>query len=79
MFCPSVVSCFSWISLTFPLGYKITTSTPLTPKKPLATAPPVSPDVATKTVTFLELYLLKYAKHLAINRAPTSLKAIVGP
>ena len=28
--------------LTFPLGYKITTFTPLTPRKPLATAPPVS-------------------------------------
>ena len=37
----------------------MTTSIPLTPKKPSATAPPVSPDVATNTVTFLSLFLLK--------------------
>ena len=58
----------------------MTTSTPSTPKKPLATAPPVSPEVATRTV-FLAPFLseLKYAKQRDINRAPTSLNAIVGP
>lgn len=79
MFCPKVVNCFSWIVLTFQLGYKITTRTPFTPKNPLATAPPVSPEVATKTVTSFELFALKYPKHRAIKRAPTSLNAIVGP
>ena len=43
-----VESCFSWILLIFPSGYKIVTSIPGTLKKALPTALPVSPDVATK-------------------------------
>ncbi len=31
---------------------------PSTPRKPLATAPPVSPEVATRTVTFWSLFFL---------------------
>ena len=42
-----------------------------------ATAAPVSPDVAVKIVTFL--FSLNACKHLAIKRAPKSLKASVGP
>ena len=79
MFCPRLVICFSWISLTFLLGYSITTLTSLTPRKPLATAAPVSPEVATNTVTLFVLPLLKYSKQRAIKRAPTSLNAMVGP
>ena len=55
------------------------TSVPSIPKKPEATAPPVSPEVATKTVTFLGLCSLKYPIQRAIKRAPTSLNAMVGP
>ena len=38
----------------------MTTFTPFAPKNPFATAPPVSPEVATKTVTSSSLPLLKY-------------------
>ena len=48
IFFPSVVNCFSWMSLTFPEGYKTITRIPGTSKKPLATALPVSPEVATR-------------------------------
>ena len=48
-------------------------------KNPFATAPPVSPDVATRMVIFLFLILLEYDRQFAINLAPTSLKAKVGP
>ena len=37
IFCPHVVNCNSCIGLTFPVGYKIITSTASTPRKPLAT------------------------------------------
>ena len=57
----------------------MTTSTPSTPKKLLATALPVSPDVATNTVVFLSEFLEKYPKQRLKKRAPTSLKARVGP
>ena len=53
---------------------------PSTPRKPLATAEPVSPDVATSTLTcFLPSLRMKYCNSLAMNRAPTSLNASVGP
>ena len=58
MFCPQVVNCNSCIGLTLPLGYNIITFTPSTPKNPLATAPPVSPLVATNTVVGLVVVLL---------------------
>ena len=51
MFWPSVVSCFSCASLTRPAGYRITTRMPETPRNACATALPVSPDVATMTVS----------------------------
>ena len=50
IFSPSVVNCFSCASLMRLDGYKITTRIPGTPRKPCATALPVSPDVATSTV-----------------------------
>ena len=79
MFCPEVVNCCSCNVLTFPDGYKIFTSTPFTPKNPLATALPVSPDVATKIQRFWSSSSLKTDTSLAINLAPKSLKAMVGP
>ena len=55
MLLPNVVSCAPCTLLTFPEGYKITTSTPNPHYKiHLATAPIlVSPDVAIRTVIFL--------------------------
>jgi arylsulfatase A-like enzyme len=44
------------------LGYKIITFVPFTLKNPFATAAPVSPEVATKTVFVLTSFLLKYPK-----------------
>ena len=80
MFWPSVVNCFSCISLTFPLGYKTNTRMPGTPKNPFATALPVSPDVATKTLTYFSPFLrMKCPNRRAIKRPPTSLNANVGP
>ena len=78
-FSPRVVNCFSWISLTFPLGYKIVTSMFFDPKKPWATAPPVSPDVATKIWIFCCFLAKKCDINAAINLAPKSLNAIEGP
>jgi len=49
---------------------------PSTPWKPWATALPVSPLVATRTVTRRSL---KWLIALARKRAPTSLNARVGP
>lgn len=52
----------------------------LYPQKPLATALPVSPEVATSTFTcFRPSFRMKYPNKRAINRPPTSLKANVGP
>ena len=51
MFSPSVVNCFSCASLMRFDGYKITTRIPGTPRNPCATALPVSPEVATSTVS----------------------------
>src|SRR5437763_6230627 len=51
MFSPSVVNCFSCASLMRFEGYRITTRIPGTPRNPCATALPVSPEVATSTVS----------------------------
>ncbi len=59
MFCPSVVSCFSCALLTRPAGYRITTRMPETPRNACATALPVSPEVATITVSCLPDFLHK--------------------
>ena len=72
----TLVNCSSWISVTLLEGYKITTFIPSTPEKPFATAPPVSPEVATKIVN---LFWFKMEKDLAKNLAAKSLKARVGP
>ena len=61
-------------------GYNITTSIPSILLNPLATAPPVSPDVATRTVIFSFLFFSAIKpRNLAMNLAPTSLNARVGP
>ena len=43
------------------------------------TAPPVSPEVATKTLSVGSRGSRKRSKQAAKNRAPKSLKAAVGP
>jgi hypothetical protein len=55
------------------------TSTPFTPRNRLQQRRLYRP-VATRTVFLLSLIsLLKYPKQRDMNRAPTSLNAIVGP
>ena len=48
---PSVVNCASWTGVTPPSGNRTTTRVPARPKKAWATALPVSPEVATSTVS----------------------------
>ena len=72
------------MGLTLPLGYSTNTCTPSTSRKPLATAEPVSPLVATSTLTSPlpsapPALFEKCASILAMKRAPTSLNASVGP
>ena len=62
-----------------PEGYNKITRKPGTLKNPLATALPVSPEVATKIKISLSSLRCKYAISRAIKRAPKSLKANVGP
>ena len=57
----------------------MTTETPSTPANPCATAPPVSPDVATITTARFPIELEKCPRQRLMNRAPTSLNASVGP
>ena len=61
-----------------PSGNSTTTRVPATPKKACATALPVSPDVATRTVNgvIVGVEMRHQARH---TRAPTSLNAKVGP
>ena len=75
---PSVVNCASCTGVTAPSGNSTITRVPATPKNACATALPVSPDVATRTVSGASP-LLKWAISRAMTRAPTSLKANVGP
>src|SRR6266404_4861305 len=79
MFSPSVVNCFSCASLMRFEGYRITTRIPGTLKNPCATALPVSPEVATNTVNCRSSPRTKYPISRAMNRAPKSLNASVGP
>lgn len=55
------------------------TRVPATLWKAEATAPPVSPDVATRTVSSSVSSLVRYAMRRAMNLAPKSLNASVGP
>ena len=59
-----------------PLGNRIATSILGRRQQAAATAPPVSPDVATRTVRGLRS---RRERHSAENLAPTSLNAAVGP
>src|SRR6266478_1403720 len=68
MFSPSVVNCFSCASLMRFEGYRITTRIPGTRKNPCATALPVSPEVATSTVSVRDSPRTKYPISRAVQR-----------
>src|SRR2546421_12791679 len=76
---PQQVSWRSWVGDTSPLGYSTTTSTPGRSWKAAATAPPVSPEVATRSVSARSPPPHRRAKQAARKRAPKSLNAAVGP
>ena len=78
---PNAVSCCSCRRLMRPDGYSSTTSMPLRRQKARATAPPVSPEVATSTTTRCPpgLARSRRSSSVARNEAPKSLNAQVGP
>src|SRR6266480_876607 len=76
---PQQVSWRSWVGDTSPLGYSTATSTPGRSWKAAATAPPVSPEVATRMVSARSPRPRRRAKQAARKRAPKSLNAAVGP
>jgi len=78
-FPPHAVNCFSCRGDTIPAGYSTATSTPGRPWNAAATAPPVSPDVATRMVSGRASPPRRRNMSAARKRAPTSLNAAVGP
>ena len=76
---PRLANCFSCSALTRPSGYSTTTDTPGVSCRPAATAPPVSPDVATSTTSSRSAPRLNWPSTAARKRAPMSLNASVGP
>src|SRR5205823_3677279 len=76
---PQQVSWRSWVGDTSPLGNSTATSTPGRSWKAAATAPPVSPEVATRMVSARSPRPRRRAKQAARKRAPKSLNAAVGP
>src|SRR5213082_2737129 len=76
---PQQVSWRSWVGDTSPLGKSTATSTPGRWWKAAATAPPVSPEVATRMVSGRSAPWRRQPKQPARKRAPKSLKAAVGP
>ncbi len=76
---PQLVSCARCLSATLPFGNRTFTERFSLPKKADATAPPVSPLVATRIVFFSPLFLSSLSIVHARNLAPKSLNALVGP
>ncbi len=76
---PQQASCFSWRGDTSPRGYSTTTSTHGRPTNAAATAPPVSPEVATRIVSRRGSARGMRSSVAARKRAPKSLNAAVGP
>ena len=76
---PQQVSWCSCRAETRPAGNSTTTRMPGRPLKAAATAPPVSPDVATKMVNGAASSPSRRVRHAARKPAPTSLNAAVGP
>ncbi len=76
---PQQVSCRSCRGETRPRGNSTTTSMPGRPWNAAATAPPVSPEVATRIVSVRRVSRCSRPRHAARKRAPKSLKAAVGP
>jgi hypothetical protein len=75
----AAVSWARWTGLTPSRGKSTTTSRPSTPAMPAATAPPVSPEVATSTRARRRWRARARAHQRPRVRAATSLKARVGP
>src|SRR5437773_4753506 len=78
-FSPQQVSWRCCVGDTRPLGNSTATSTPGRSWKAAATAPPVSPEVATRMVSARSPWPRRRAKQAARKRAPKSLNAAVGP
>jgi hypothetical protein len=76
---PQQVNCRACVGETLPEGNSNTTRNPGRRWKAAATAPPVSPDVATNIVSGRESRRGIRARQAARNRAPKSLNAAVGP
>ncbi len=76
---PQQVSCRSWVGETSPLGNSTDTPTPGRLWNAAATAPPVSPDVATRICSCGSFGPRARPMQAARKRAPKSLNAAVGP
>src|SRR3954462_4321415 len=78
-FSPQQDSCCAWRAETRFFGYSSTTSAHGRRWNAAATAPPVSPDVATSTVSGPAAGAHNRSREAARNLAPKSLNAQVGP